>query len=260
MSDKKQVLIVTGVARSGTTALAELLNSHEQICVGIERFKFQYLRAHSYDPAFYERDRFFDFRDEDTNLRPDVRPAWQPTYDAIAAKWDGAAVIGDKVPDMTSILGEFMTRNPDFRYIFILRNLKDVALSWHARASRTRDSWPKGKNFAVACESWGQQMQQLLDLVGAPDIQDRLLILDYDRMFEESAANELAITRFLGVGPSEAMRATFDRHVAFIKEKKTKKVPPPHVESYKAVDMTAFQALRRKSRLQVERLSAPVSE
>jgi len=53
----KSYILVTGVARSGTTALGELLNTHTEICLGIERFKFQFLRANVYDRALFERGR-----------------------------------------------------------------------------------------------------------------------------------------------------------------------------------------------------------
>ncbi|MGB3406735.1 MAG: sulfotransferase, partial [Jannaschia sp.] len=145
MTGEKTHLIVTGVARSGTTALAELLNSHPSVCIGIERFKFRFLKENDYDPAFFERERFFDFGAGDTNLLPAKRPAWAPAYEQMSLKWDDATVVGDKVPDLIPFLSGFMERNPDFRYIVILRNLKDVGLSWQARAERTRDSWPRGR-------------------------------------------------------------------------------------------------------------------
>ena len=74
--EDKTTLIVTGVARSGTTALGELLNAHPLVGLGIERFKFQFLREDNFSADLFTRERFFDFRPEDTNLIPELRPAW----------------------------------------------------------------------------------------------------------------------------------------------------------------------------------------
>lgn len=246
----KTGLIVTGVARSGTTALGELLNAHEGICLGIERFKFQYLRAHNYSADLFARARFFDFREEDTNLIPALRPAWKPTYDRIAQKWDGAQVVGDKVPDLMPILGDFMAENPDFRYIVILRNLKDVGLSWQARADRPRDSWPKGKGFAEACESWAEQYQILHDMMRDRKLRERVLLLDYDEMYEDAATTEAALLAFLGLGRDAAFSEVLESHAVFAASKGARKVPRRFIESYKAVEHGHAKGLRKVAREQ----------
>lgn len=254
----KTHLIVSGVARSGTTALAELLNAHPAVGVGIERFKFRYLREHDYSPAFFERDRFFDFQPADTNLRPERRPAWAPTYDAIAAKWDDAAVIGDKVPDLTPVLDDFLEAQPDTRCLYILRNLKDVALSWQARADKPSDPWPTGKGFALACESWAGQQARLRALLDArPGIKDRFLLVDYDRMYARDTPIEAALLNFLGVGRARAFSATLERHRAFMAGREDRKVPPAHAEAYKAVDQEVARGLRKEARLQTARWAEP---
>ena len=255
MADKTH-LIVSGVARSGTTALAELLNSHEQVGIGIERFKFQFLLHSNYSAGLFRRDRFFDFRDEDTNLIPAKRPHWQGVYDAIAAKWDQARVIGDKVPDMTPVLPAFLAANPDFRLIFILRNLKDVGLSWQARADKPRDAWPVAKGFAAACESWAAQYRQMQELLGDADLRQRTLLLDYDRMFEADSPAEAAILSFLGLPPSAGFHQTFRRHMVFTQKRarrsRENKVPDAHVTAYKTVAMEPAKALKRISAQMVQ--------
>lgn len=253
VADKKH-LLVSGVARSGTTALAELLNSHEAICVGIERFKFQFLLHHNHSASLFERDRFFDFRPEDTNLSPTAKPHWQTAYDAIAQKWDTAEVIGDKVPDMTAELPAFIAANPDFKYIYILRNLKDVGLSWQARANRTRDSWPSKKGFAAACESWSAQMQTLHALMQTKAMNRKVLLLDYDEMYGEGSRSDEVILKFLGLGTSAAFSETFRKHVEFARSKAPSKIPPQYVEVYKTIDMSFARDMRKRARAQAHSL------
>jgi len=253
VADKKHLLI-SGVARSGTTALAELLNSHESICVGIERFKFQFLLHHNHSARLFERERFFDFRPQDTNLSPTAKPHWQTVYDAIAQKWDAAEVIGDKVPDMTAVLPAFIAANPDFKYIYILRNLKDVGLSWQARANRTRDSWPSKKGFAAACESWSAQMQSLHALMQTKEMNRKVLLLDYDTMYDEGSRSDEVILKFLGVGSSAAFRDTYQKHVAFARAKAASKIPPQYADVYKTIDMSFARDMRKRARAQAKSL------
>ncbi|MFC3170270.1 sulfotransferase [Paracoccus fontiphilus] len=243
-------LIVTGVARSGTTALGKLLNAHAGVCLGIERYKFQFLRAHNYSADLFERERFFDFRAEDTNLIPDLRPAWKPTYDHIALKWGGARVIGDKVPDLMPVLRDFITQNPDFRYIVILRNLKDVGLSWQARADRPRDSWPKNKGFAEACESWDAQYRILHDIIRDRKLRKQVLLLDYDRMYEDVAETEAVLLGFLGLGRDPAFSEVLHEHAGFAATRGKRKIAPRFIEPYKAVEQGYAKGLRKVAREQ----------
>ncbi|NKW91438.1 sulfotransferase [Rhodobacteraceae bacterium R_SAG9] len=251
MTADKTHLLVTGTARSGTTALAELLNAHHQVCIGIERFKFQYLRSNNYSDELLERDRFFDFREEDTNLRPAVRPHWQGVYDQISEKWDRAKVIGDKVPDMSPVLEDYMAANPRFKCIYILRNLKDVGLSWQARADRTRDAWPKGKGFILACEEWEKQTRTVHDIVASGHLRARMLILDYDAIYAEDSRVLPAIMGFLGLDASAAFTETFARHVEFASERRSRRVPPKFVDRYREVEMGHARGLRKHARSQM---------
>jgi hypothetical protein len=256
-------LIVTGVARSGTTALGELLNAHDKVCLGIERFKFQFLLANNYSVDLFKRDRFFDFRKQDTNLIPDLRPAWKPTYDQIAQKWDGAQVIGDKVPDLIPVLGDFIAQNPNFRYIVILRNLKDVGLSWQARADRPRDSWPQSKGFPEACESWTEQYRILHDMMRDRTLREKVLLLNYDQMYTEVETTEAALLAFLGLERNAAFTEVLHAHAKFATTRGKRKILPQFVEPYKAVDQGHALGLRKvaqeQTRLWAERFTGITS-
>lgn len=252
MTSEKAHLIVSGVARSGTTALGELLNAHPDICLGIERFKFQYLRAHNFSSTLFERDRFFDFRPEDTNLDPAKRPAWKPVYAKIEEKWDQARIIGDKVPDLLPVLADFLTENPSYRYICILRNLKDVGLSWQARADKPRDAWPKEKGFVEACKSWGEQHHLLHDLMRHKPIRQKILLLDYDAMYDDLSLTEAALLGFLGLDRHDDFTGTLYQHAEFINERPNRKIPKKFIETYKAVEQGHIRGLRKVAREQAQ--------
>ena len=252
MTAEKTYLIVSGVARSGTTALGELLNAHPDVCLGIERFKFQYLRANNYSNTLFERDRFFDFRPEDTNLDPEKRPAWKPVYTQIAEKWDNARIIGDKVPDLLPVLVDFITENPDYRYIVILRNLKDVALSWQTRADKPRDAWPAEKDFTAACDSWSEQHVLLHDMMRIKPVRQKVLLLDYDAMYGDLAQTEAAILGFLGLEASEEFTGMLHQHAQFINERPSRKIPKKFQDVYKTVEQGHIRGLRKVAREQAQ--------
>ena len=256
-TDTKTHVIVTGVARSGTTALAKLLNAHEGICLGVERFKFQFLREENHSAALFERDRFFDFQEKDSNIRPDTKPEWQPLYEDIARKWDHARVIGDKVPDMMPVLSAFMQANPDFKCIYILRSLKGVAMSWQTRANDRRDNWPSGRGFDVACESWAAQANDLEQLMESGLVRGRILLLDYDKMYKPGNRSAEAILRFLNLEPSASFTATYQEHIDFFQSREPARVRVS--KDFKAVyantDKTAFRALRARALRHIIRLA-----
>lgn len=251
MQNTKMNLIVSGVARSGTRILAELLNSHEDIVLGLERFKYQFLMHGNFGADLFGKERFFDFRKEDTNLRPAVRPQWCGTYEQIGAKWDHARVVGDTVQDLTPVLRDFIAANPDCRHIHLLRNLKDVALSWQARADHPRASWPLDKGFEAACESWTQQYRILSDLIGDPAVKSRVLLLDYDRMFLPKAGADRAILGFLGLGASDSFSAALADRAAVFAAMPFRKVPKAYAKEYKGVDTSTAQSLRKEAAAQL---------
>lgn len=245
MTSERTHLIVTGVGRSGTTALAKLLNAHPRACIGIERFKFRFLRANDYDAGLFGKARFFDFREGDTNLRPEVRPAWRATYDEMARKWDHARVVGDKVPDMEPVLRDFLEANPGFRAIAILRNLADVGLSWQARATNRSDAWPSSRGFVAACRAWPAQMAQLHALMQDRTLRDRILVLDYDRMYADPPATGRLLLSFLDLPPSPVFAAQLSRDAAFAAGRPPRHVPRRFREAYGAADRDAWRRLRK---------------
>ena len=99
---------VLGAARSGTTAMADLLNAHGRVCIGIERYKHLFDRTKRLDPALYEEERFFAFDASDTNILPDVEP-YRGTYQAMRPKSSTRIA---RWPYPTSIPRDRNTRNP----------------------------------------------------------------------------------------------------------------------------------------------------
>ncbi|GEM_PF-6402632 len=247
---EKSHLIVTGTARSGTTALTHLLNAHEQVCVGIERFKFRYLLENDYSPEFLSRARFFRFEEADTNQLPARRPMLRDVYRTMEQKWDTARVVGDKVPDMAPILEDFLEQNPDFKCIYILRNIKDVALSWQRRADRPRDRWPRAKGFAAACTRWEEHTRIFHDMLARGRHRSRILVLDHDAIYTPEAKTVLAIRAFLDLEPSTAFTEAWHKNMEFVAARREQErgIPRQHLKAYRATDGQYGRLLRKYAR------------
>ncbi len=61
-----KILFVSGVGRSGTSALVNVLNTHPEILMGQERF-FWTIRNNTISTAHFAKERFLDVREEDTH-------------------------------------------------------------------------------------------------------------------------------------------------------------------------------------------------
>ncbi len=244
--------MVTGTARGGVTMIAEALNAHASACIGIERYKFRFLRHKTYDGELFEKERFFRFRKADTNQTPDRSAALQKTYLLMKAKWDGARIVGDMVSDLLPLQGDMMQANPGMRFVCVLRNLKDVALSWEARANRTGSAWPAEKGFAAACEKWAQHQADLAALVDQPDLRSRIFLLDFDRLVEDRQAQADALRGFLGLGQDRSYLGEFERHARHLSRQPVHRIPEQFHDAYKAVNQAPARLLRRAAQEDLE--------
>jgi hypothetical protein len=150
-------LFVVGVGRSGTTVFARILNAHSQILVGIERYKYLALSAndHSFEPELFTRERFFDVRPGDTN----VRQRWTETQ---RNRWAGVKWVGDKIPHLYKRIDTIKRRFPGALVLCMLRDGLDVASSWHTRAMKETDSWPRHNDFVEGMRQWDEANRGLL--------------------------------------------------------------------------------------------------
>ena len=136
MPSDPNLLFLAGLGRSGTTALVEVLSAHPRVVLGVERYKRFYPREEPVTRELFTRERFFALDDGMTNVVPANGEEWQVHYDAMAAKWDTAAYVGDK---MVSIRMQHVWETlPEARFVCIVRDIEPVAASWEARARTPR--------------------------------------------------------------------------------------------------------------------------
>ena len=178
---ERRQLFVCGAARSGTTAMARLLNTHPDIVLGIERFKTRLLHADDGEDlaGLFERERFFDFQPGDTNIN--CHRSYRGNTARAARKFDEAVYVGDKVPNLYRRLAFVAERFPDCRFVHMLRNPLYVALSWRARALDADDAWPAENDYRQAVADWNESVRVALD--AQRTLGGRIAFVSYDRIF-----------------------------------------------------------------------------
>lgn len=156
MDKKRKHLFLCGCARSGTTALARLVNMHPNINVCVEKYQFEFKR------------------DEGTFL-PNL-------YDDIASlgKAGENIYIGDKVPGFYKNYSKLFDTFPDSKVFFIYRNVIDVAQSYKKRKEDKTDAWDKGVRRAVA--EWNESLVNTLEFI---EKGHNIVPLVYERVFSK---------------------------------------------------------------------------
>lgn len=154
-------LFVVGVARSGTTALTEVLSDHPRVVIGMERFKQLWgPRIEELTPQLLTRERFLDFDDGLTRIRPERSQRWADFYAKQADRFETARYVGEK---MTATPMEALWRTmPDARFVGIVRRIEEVAASWDARAARAEDvGWSERLDNERAVQAWNRHNTRL---------------------------------------------------------------------------------------------------
>lgn len=242
-----RICFVTGVGRSGTTAMADLLNQHPAVCIGIERYKFKFLRRTDFDGSEFTRERFFDFRTDDTNLLPKGRGHWQEVYEALGSKYPQALVLGDKIPHLFEKFEPCAQAFPQAKWIYMLRDINAVAASWNARAQNPRDKWPQTSDFRAAVPAWNSANALVATLPQA-----QVKVVHYEAFFGGSTAECRALMEFLELPDSPAFaaaaQASYRKYAEIVKTK-----PPVLLEGQREhiaehADMETYAALIARSR------------
>lgn len=209
-SDVRVYAFVLGCSRSGTTSLVRLVNSHPQVAIGMERYKrlIEERGPYRLTPEHFAPQRFFDFREHDTNVRPSSDPRWVSFYDGMRSRWaDGTVrVSGDKITPRASIL-EAIDRNfPEPRFVFILRDVAETASSYVVRAFDATDpEWPAWKDHLQAVRDWNRALRAVDGFIRRHG-EERVLTVAYERIFSDDEAVLAALFAHLGLEPTASVR------------------------------------------------------
>ena len=192
-TEQRRNLFVCGAARSGTTALTRLLNTHPDVVVGIERYKYRLLGAQEDIDyvGLFTRDRFFSYEPGDTNI--DINTSYIKDMERMRAKFDSALYVGDKVPGLYKRLNFVGETFPGCKVVFIVRDPMLVAASWEARAINSEDSWSEKQGYVQAVEEWNRSIACALK--ARKILRHDFMCVSYERTF---VSRRHAVLRDLG--------------------------------------------------------------
>lgn len=190
IDSNRNYLFVIGNARSGTTALLNLVNASDKICLGNERYEKFDISANG-----YERAEFFDSESPSLKVREQL-------YKKLDPKFDGARYIGDKRPGFSADWKSSLLNIPSMKILYIFRNIHGVAASYNERASNaasgTDTSWSLKRDFRAAVDDWNLEIQQGLQMAGHSD----LLLVKYEDIFN-SKTHMQRVFNWLGIDTHE---------------------------------------------------------
>ncbi|QOC23783.1 sulfotransferase [Wenzhouxiangella sp. AB-CW3] len=209
----KEVLFVSGVARSGTSALVNVLNTHQDIMMGQERFYWRIKRG-QLSPEYFFKDRYLDIQEGDThNKRP-----LSDFSDGAELRYDRARYIGDKFPSLFRHFDDVMEQFPAARHVYILRNPFSVVESYEARFQDAEDSW--NLSWMNGLEAWNESVGRVARLSDRQVA--KFTILQYERFF---SSVDVMRGMFLSLGLSGPGGNVLDQFVARFCQLNEKLVP-----------------------------------
>ncbi|OED45822.1 sulfotransferase family protein [Leisingera sp. S232] len=179
-----QHLFLSGTARAGTSALVNILNQHNHILIGQERY-FKKFRQNTIRRAHFEQDRFLDVRADDTHEHGGL---FLPRR---RQRFKNAAYVGDKYPPMFRHLDHVLAEFPKARHIYILRNPLSVAESYEARFQDPKDSWTLDWRAGLA--AWNDSVARIAALTEAQ--LQQFLFVQYEEIYASTRAINALFTR-----------------------------------------------------------------
>lgn len=216
---------VLGCARSGTTALVRLLSAHENVVIGMERYKNRLggRLLPEFGPPLFEPERFLDFRDEDTNITPE-NERFRKHYEIAEERLKSGAAeyVGDKVTAREPVAAAIRDQFPEPVVFFIYRDPLRVASSYCVRARNPDDTnWPETRTHQIAVERWTEAFAAA-DLVRGE--RTRLFPVRYERLFNGDERTCTAMFHFLGLEVTADVRKHFVAATAHWDEHEAKRL------------------------------------
>lgn len=170
-SSKSRFIFISGLPRSGTTALGNLLNLSKDVAIYTELYDVW----SPYSVSHFDSQVILKLLSSHPHRHINL---------SILEKSKSANFVGDKRPlffiNCAKSFCNFNNHNVSVVHIF--RNIKDVALSYHRRAINTEDSWSSRRGFFSAVEEMNRMNQFFLN--ADKNILDKFIFVNYDECFK----------------------------------------------------------------------------
>ncbi|MCX7382888.1 MAG: sulfotransferase [Alphaproteobacteria bacterium] len=167
--------VVLGIARSGTTALAEAINLDPRCFCAHEYFQQRRIDfSKVFVPeAFYDAENSNNNPEKLTRVVAEVKRKLAVTSDL---------VYGNKEPIHFLIMERLHREIPDAKGLYIYRPAHQIADSWDRRARNEKDRWLPGRTGYFALLEW------LIGVSRLAETKQALRLIDYDSFFFDDPA------------------------------------------------------------------------
>lgn len=188
-------LFILGPSRSGTTALTDYLNQHEEIMICMERYKYV---PEQVTPEALTFGKILDYVPRqgtgETNTPRERHIELLAGKDPQKLKW-----IGDKGPGNAKRYKAISENNPGAHFLITYRPIEEVVESFEKRAEYPDDPWIGGKDgLKMGVHAWNRAMsgaRQYLETSPEPNG----LIISYHDFFSRSSDYIPLLSRFLEI-------------------------------------------------------------
>ncbi len=212
----KGLVHICGFPSSGTDLLSNFMSSHPDICVRgefpmlpklAERFgpEIPASRVQEAVDALRKGDvygnwmvpdpQFSDLGENGTMALADIYSAMITDRDV---RWRG-----NKTPQNTENMDKLVALFPDTRFVFIVRDIRDVCVSW-------RRKW--GKDMYLCAAKWNRRMQKGLEIAERLS-SDRILFLQFEDLITDPAGTGGRICAFLDLPFDDDTFINYHRNV-----------------------------------------------
>lgn len=201
----KQFVFISGCDRSGTTALVRLLNSHNEICIGMERYKglIRKEKIHTLTQERFQYENFFNIKDEETNIQ------WDYFYDPLKEKYNNCSIVGDKVPRYFQNFNHLKENFPQAKHIFLIRDPYEVASSWKVRAQDKSDvNWVSSNDVKRAVNIWNKSLESVYKEIKNNSVD--VVIVSYNKLFSGNELELKKITNHLNLDLTQELSKKFE--------------------------------------------------
>ena len=190
-------VVILGVSRSGTTLLKQMLDRHPQLAIPTESYFLPQLWDRHGDHP--DREALLDDLERLPRIsewgvkRADVEELMpgNPTFaDAIQAVYRayaharGKPRFGDKTPSYMQRLEVLERAFPDARYVHLVRDGRDAALSFLAMTRKPRFNPARPRGGASFAVQWRREVEGARRFVGGPAA-GRYLEIRYERLVSD---------------------------------------------------------------------------
>lgn len=208
----QEFLFICGFPSSGTDLLRNILNAHPDISVGGEFLLLPTLTKEfgpvvapedieSAQAAIRRVDLYNNLKCANATVPSDRPIAFSELFARMLVP-DRIQWVGSKTPQNTENMDQLLQLFPDGKFVIVIRDVRDVALSW-------RKKW--GKNMFMCARKWNSRMGKSIDTTSQLSSSQYIYVL-YENILGQLEQEATRICEFLGVSFDKRM-LTFQDYV-----------------------------------------------